>query len=307
MRILCISGSGRSGSTILHNLLGQLEGFTAVGEVRFVWDRGFIKNSSCGCGTRFRKCAFWNAVVSTAFGGMDRVNAEEMWRLFEDFPVYQFPWVVFPSVQSKLVSRLKKYLDNLEKLYGAIETTSTARVIVDTSKQPHYAYLLQMLPGVQLFCIHLVRDSRAVAYSWQRQKLFEPQCTSLEYMAKQGPFNSSLQWLARNLGAHFLFRKEGVKHMPLRYEDFVRRPRASIEDILAFLGEECGDLTFTSDCGAVISQACHSVFGNLVRFQTGEVSLKIDDAWEKKMKWIDKFIVTSLTWPLLSKYGYMQS
>jgi sulfotransferase family protein len=306
MKILVITGCGRSGSTLLHNLLGQIHGFAAVGEVRFVWDRGFMKNRLCGCGVTFRECAFWKAVVMRAFGGIEAVNAQKMASLFEGFPLYRFPLVAFAPMERKIVSTLSPYLERLTSLYSSIEATTSAKVIVDTSKEPHYAFLLRMLPGVELFSIHLVRDARAVAYSWQRKKRFEPQGPP-EHMARQGPVISALQWMARNVGAHFLFCQGGVNHMALRYEDFIERPGESLGDILKFLGEEGLDLSIISNQRAFFARTNHSVFGNLVRFQTGEIALKVDDVWKKRMKPMDKVSVTALTWPLLFKYGYFKS
>ena len=40
VRVLYVAGAGRSGSTVLANLLGEVPGFVSVGEVRFLWERG---------------------------------------------------------------------------------------------------------------------------------------------------------------------------------------------------------------------------------------------------------------------------
>src|SRR4028119_1802817 len=56
----------------------------------------------------------------------------------------------------------------LERLYRAIQRVSGAGVIVDSSKRFSYAVLLSLLPFGDLRVVHLVRDSRAVAYSWAR-------------------------------------------------------------------------------------------------------------------------------------------
>ena len=55
--VLYIAGWGRSGSTIMGNILGQLPGFAHVGELSNVWSRGVIEDSLCGCGARFSECA----------------------------------------------------------------------------------------------------------------------------------------------------------------------------------------------------------------------------------------------------------
>jgi hypothetical protein len=39
VKVLYIDGQGRSGRTLLHNVLGQVEGFFAAGDLREIWKR----------------------------------------------------------------------------------------------------------------------------------------------------------------------------------------------------------------------------------------------------------------------------
>src|SRR5690242_10887667 len=74
VKVLFIAGSGRSGSTLLDMLLGQINGFYSTGELRFIWERGFGQNQLCGCGKPFRECDFWTEVVKEGFGGFESIN-----------------------------------------------------------------------------------------------------------------------------------------------------------------------------------------------------------------------------------------
>ena len=47
------AGSGRSGSTLITTVLGQLDGCFAAGELRYLWQRGMVDNRPCGCGAPF--------------------------------------------------------------------------------------------------------------------------------------------------------------------------------------------------------------------------------------------------------------
>lgn len=70
IKVLFIGGYGRSGSTLLDRMLGQMEGFFSAGELRYIWDRSFAENQLCGCGKPFKKCAFWSTVIDeTSFDG----------------------------------------------------------------------------------------------------------------------------------------------------------------------------------------------------------------------------------------------
>ena len=64
IRILYVSGAGRSGSTLLELMLGQINGFTAAGELRHFWERGVLKNQLCSCGRHFDDCSFWQEVAA---------------------------------------------------------------------------------------------------------------------------------------------------------------------------------------------------------------------------------------------------
>ena len=76
--VVFIARPGRSGSTLLDMLLGQIEGFCSTGELRFIWKRGFRQNLLCGSGKPFRECEFWAEVVTTAFGGYENVDYEPL-------------------------------------------------------------------------------------------------------------------------------------------------------------------------------------------------------------------------------------
>src|SRR3954454_19435400 len=62
-RVVSIIGPGRSGSTILGSILGELPGFFDAGEVRWLWERGLLGNQPCGCGHGLRECAVWNSAM----------------------------------------------------------------------------------------------------------------------------------------------------------------------------------------------------------------------------------------------------
>ena len=71
VRVLFVGGLGRSGSTVLDLLLGDVPGVAAIGEVRHLWERGLRDNSLCACGEPFHDCPFWQRVGEVAFGGWE--------------------------------------------------------------------------------------------------------------------------------------------------------------------------------------------------------------------------------------------
>ena len=64
-KVLYIGGFGRSGSTLVERILGQLPGFCSAGEIVFLWQRGLIDGQLCGCGVPVPECEFWSRVGKT--------------------------------------------------------------------------------------------------------------------------------------------------------------------------------------------------------------------------------------------------
>ena len=58
--IVFLLGSARSGSSALERYLSRKYNGTALGEVRWAFERGARDNDKCGCGKRNRSCSFWS-------------------------------------------------------------------------------------------------------------------------------------------------------------------------------------------------------------------------------------------------------
>ncbi len=64
-------------------------------------------------------------------------------------------------------------------------------------------------------------------------------------------------------------------------------------DDLRFLGAGHADLTTS-----------HTVAGNPMRFRTGRIELRRDDAWRQQLPRRQQRVISALTAPLLARYGY---
>src|SRR5262249_58384738 len=78
LQVVYITGSGRSGTTLLGHILGQLEGFCFVGEAMYAWRA--LGQRLCGCGVPLESCEFWSAVRREA-GGERPVEPEDFFGL----------------------------------------------------------------------------------------------------------------------------------------------------------------------------------------------------------------------------------
>ena len=307
--VLYIGGHGRSGSTILAQTLGQIPGFVNVGELWQIWYRGLRDNERCGCGQSFYSCEFWKAVGDEAFGGWENVDVGRMaeYRPYLQRPRYapHFALAAKTNVRSRKVNTLlEEWGPMIERLYRAIRTVSGAGVIVDSSKRFSYAVLLSLLPSADLRVVHLVRDSRAVSYSWGRTRE-SPAVVGGRFMPQLNPTQASRAWSIQNYSYGYLSRFARLSR--LRYEDFVSDPTVYLAETLVGVGfDNEADKLHDVIRGRQISLARdHTVSGNPGRFRTGSIELKPDEEWKVKMTGVDKNMVTALTAPLLLKYGYL--
>ena len=303
VRVLYVGGTGRSGSTLLDRMLGEIPGFVSVGEVVHLWRRGLAGDQLCGCGERFRACPYWADVGEAAFGGWDRLQPAEVLGLQRSVDRNRFiPLMLAP--RGRYRDRLRRYAHLLGRLYGALASVAGARVVVDSSKHASTAFLLRRVPGVDLRVAHLVRDSRGVAFSWGR-RVRRPEVVAGEaYMPTPGAARAGTDWVAYN-GLFELLRLTGVPMLLVRYESLVADPRRELERILHLTGEGLGDdaLAFLRD-GAAELGVGHTVSGNPMRFRTGPVELRPDEEWRHGMDPGRRRLVSAITMPLLYRYGY---
>lgn len=301
VKVLYIAGFGRSGSTILDNLLGGVDGFFSAGELCYMWDHNLRENGLCGCGRPLAECEVWGKVL--ADDDVAAIDAGEMARIESGgVRTRHLPLALLPRGRKLLASRLERYAGNLGTVYREIQRTTGARVTVDSSKNPMYGRVLGTIPSIDLYVVHLVRDPRAAAYSWLRKKL-QPDRGEFGYMDQHAPAKSSVLWTLWNGASGAFWGRNGGRYLRVRYEDLVADPRGTLTRILEAVGEGGADLPFVSG-RAVELGVSHTVAGNPNRFKTGGIELRLDDEWKGRMRLRDRALVTLLTLPLLKRYGY---
>lgn len=315
VRVLYIGGSGRSGSTLVERLLGALPGVCNVGEVIPMWERGLLQGERCGCGVPLPQCPFWREVGEVAFGGWDAFDVPEFLALKRSFDRNQhIPKLLaagdsgrrlFAGPATRRAAR--EYAAVYARLYRAVQQVSGCAVTVDASKHASLAFCLRTSPKIDLRVLHLVRDPRAVAYSWTRP-LKRPEAEGAaaanpRYFSTVSPARSAIRWNIVNLGLDLLARR-GTPTLLMRYEDFIAAPLAGMRHLAEFAGVD-PDLSFMTDTGADLGPT-HTAGGNPMRFSTGRIEFRRDDAWRSQLNADARAVVTTLTLPLLARYGYLR-
>lgn len=302
--ILYISGWGRSGSTILGNILNEADSTFHVGELKHVWHSGFVRDFPCGCGKLFSSCPVWKAIRRRM------VEKNEL----ELNPAYlsNIQQHVLPTNRDAFFNRASDphhpstsfYLECIHALYQAVFDTTGCRLIIDSSKSPSYGFFLATYFSFDVRFVHLVRDPRASAFSWQRSvQRMDVRNAETIMQEKISPWTSTQRWLVCNTTMEILGRRFPQRYLRVHYEDLVAHPRRTAYSILEFAGNPNGLLPF-QNADTVVLRDNHTVWGNPKRVKTGPIQIREDREWTYAMSSTNRFAVTALTWPWLIYYNY---
>ena len=301
MKVLSIVGPGRSGTTVLAGILGSVDGVVDVGELRWLWRRGLVERRPCGCGLPVDECPLWTAVVAKLVADRTGTVAEVAAEVVDAQDL-----LISRRHRLRVIRRAATGADwrPLEpirtvtaQLVAALSEVTGARVVVDSSKRAQDAAVLAGLPDVDHYVLHMVRDPRAVVFSWGRRDKTIRVAGGTRAMGSRGLLSSVSRWLENGLGAAALRpHVPADRWMFLRYEDFVAEPRAAVARILAFLGEDAPSPFVDDD--SVVLEVNHTVAGNPNRFKVGRVTIRLDDEWSRRMPRHRQLLVQALTWPL---------
>jgi hypothetical protein len=264
VRVLFLGGLGRSGTTLLERLLGELPGVCPLGEVVHLWERDVAGDERCGCGEHFSDCAFWHEVGLVGFGGWHNVDVWRVLALRDTVDRTRYiPRLASGRLSASLLPLVTEYAGYYARLYQAAAAVSGASVLVDSSKHASLAYCLRFAPEIDLRVAHVVRDSRGVAYSWTK-KVVRPESSSGDEMTRYTPGRSALLWNAHN-AAFGLLPRCGVPVQRVQYERLSAAPNEVLSSLASFVELGLGEVEVVRD-GVVSLRAGHSAAGNPMRF-----------------------------------------
>ncbi len=112
-------------------------------------------------------------------------------------------------------------------------------------------------------------------------------------MTRMSPAHTALMWMDSNALLELLGRS--VPTVRMRYEDLIDAPQVWVGRALAGTGV---------DPGVRSERVQHAIAGNPVRFRGERGPLRVDAAWRHELSPRARRTVTTLTAPLLWRYGY---
>jgi hypothetical protein len=281
-------------------ILGNVEGFFSVGELRHFWEHASQNTVSCGCGTVLTGCTFWNPVVHEVSGKLSMAGMTKLNRRLNRTRIS--PWIA-TGIASNL-DPYRKLVSGTETLYRIVSRRTDHQVIVDSSKVPSHLDILRRIPSIDIRVLHLVRDGRAVAYSWSKRAKQEPRATrdgSKALMPQRSAVLSVLRWEIENICAVIL--SSSLPYTVVRYEDFARRPHTELRRALDDLGFQTDDLDWLAR-RTISLRSTHSVGGNPVRFTRSPISIALDDEWQCRMRFLERLLLGLIGLPVLLHFGY---
>lgn len=305
--VIFLMGFRQSGTTILSSLLGELDGFLNLGEVHNLWGRGSEAWSKCGCGVTVDKCPFWAEILSN--GHMTRDSSVDDDSTNLDPTVLarlRADWLKrwhrrFADRDPAAAEVGDKYAEIMTSIYRRAAASGSS-VLLDSSKKPAYAALLNRMTGVRSHLVHVIRDPRAGLWSQLRR----PSTRSWHGERRSLVLGRvARSWLTANSQSERVARNHvRGSTIRIRYEDFMEDPKAVLLEIAALVDVVPNTLPLDGSHTALIGKH-HTPGGNArVRFRSGSVQLRLDDEWETLLGPVARTSMTVVTAPLLIRYGY---
>ncbi len=280
IKVVFIAGCGRSGTTLLGQLLGEFEGFVNVGEaVRYLFDRN--KELPCGCGMAAPDCPFWRETFSAFPSELATAGSKSL-------RIRSFPSLFLRTRGKRVPPELAPILSSLGGIYRTIVRDSGCNVIIDSSKYPSTALIAGLIPNVELHVVHVVRSPHSVVASWTRKN---------GYLAVHPRGKVVSWWWAYNVLSEAL-KSRAKTYRLVRYEDFARDPGPVLRDISTDVMGHPLPMNFLDGTEATV-HVQHSLAGNPSKFNTGKI--KIRDANSPVSSWK---MLNLLTFPLRRRYQY---
>jgi hypothetical protein len=335
VRVLKITGTARSGSTILDVVLGNHPDIESVGEVDKLIGTGWISRESlrgvdpkrlrrpfCTCGKRLdvlyvedpeEACPFWSSVRDEWVRRTDPESIQTYPKLQDEFePQSRWPRLLYERRRPS--ASFRSYAALTRAFFESIRAVSAKPIVVDSSTVPVQAFAYEMTPGIDLYVVHLVRDARGVMASHigsfregrggvgQGHEDYLLSKTAVRRRALY--LVSVLRWIVRNLATEWVCAQLGSERtMRLRYEDFVADPKGALERIGSLLELDLTELAEAAASGKPM-RAGHNVAGNRTK-KSGVITLQPDaQEWRKTLSPAEQRLSWILMGWLMRRYGY---
>ncbi len=253
--LIYIYGLGRSGSTLVGQVLGASDNSTCVGEFASATTQdSFGQKLSeeentlsmpCGCGKRTMDCS-----KNLLKQYLDTYSLFQVRRWFSNFGTF------LPKEEE-----IKNYLQSLKTTYENVETN----VIVDTSKNPRLYYTLRNSDTFQDWNITGVLVYRSIGQVWKSWR------SDKSYLKKKTRYRLARHLIGQSFWCVFTFLLCGKSDIFINFNRFRKRP----EEYVAMLNDRFHLNISIADRKIPVKTISHEVGGNPSKLQIkGEIVVK---------------------------------
>lgn len=263
--IIYISGSGRSGSTLLERILNSSNDFFSLGELHCLWRLPF-NEITCSCGAAFSDDPFWKDILDRA-----RITNREIAKLrrLED-EVCRTPFLAGRGYALDAVrqdDRVRQFLALQSRIFDAISDATGASFLVDSSKAGPRAWLLACDPRVRV--LHLYRDPGDVIASWRSAKFDKGLNRDMQRLSvRQAAIDwGKVEYLVKKLARQ-------ARMVKIDYQQLCEAPSKVVDAALNELLETgFSPFDWIDEHKFVPAANYHSLNGNPDRFSSGPVHI----------------------------------
>lgn len=250
-KIVLIIGAGRSGSTVIGQVISHAIDGVHLGELNYLYSRSVVKDQICSCGHNFSKCTFWSTILSKHKDLIQHSQTLEntaRWRFVPRILKYKL------GLKS---TNIREAVLALEYIYESISAEAKSDVLVDTSKNVPYA-LLASCSSKSFTKIILMRNVISFIKSTRKQK-FIPEINMVGRLHPKSRLFYFFEWCLIYVTCVYFLKSRNAYFTT--YTNFINNHQKLLRKIFPGINpiNYCQTVTFLSEQ--------HDLGGNPSRFK----------------------------------------
>ncbi|MBB4091153.1 sulfotransferase [Salinibacter ruber] len=250
LTLVYVLGPGHCGSTLLNLLLNGHSNIIGLSEVQQL---GLHDNPL----KKTTDEQFWQKTLSCYDQELGESGSTKL-----DIDV---PYKSYKKLLRVRENEVRRWVNKNEKLLECVSKISSCDIIVDTSKRWQRLYLLHKFSDLNIKVVHLVRDGRAVTYS---------------YYKKYNDLRGIKRWVKSSIYAAYLQTSFCDSHwLKTKYELMATKTEQVLYNLCSFLG-----VTYERKMLQYREARNVTVGGNRMRHRSDN-DITLDDSWKQELKW----------------------